>query len=116
MKLHIFLNKLYDSDDWGNINKRIFDWFDKNGGVILVIYLQIQIILRSKFVCPLSSGVDAFCFNWRDGFNWIVHPVSLVVKTVSHLIACKAKGTLIVPKWTSAIYWPCLMNKENDFF
>ena len=39
-------------------------------------------------------------------------PVSLVIKTIKYVINCNAKGTLIVPKWVSAPYWPYVF-KDN---
>ena len=33
-------------------------------------------------------------------------PISLIVRAVKHLIACKGVGTLIVPEWPSANFWP----------
>ena len=29
---------------------------------------------------------------------------------------CKAKGTLVVPKWKSALLWPMLVNRFTDNF
>lgn len=39
----------------------------------------------------------------------------LVSKTINYIIHCRAKGTLIVPKWKSATYWPSLVNLKGDF-
>jgi hypothetical protein len=32
--------------------------------------------------------------------------------TIKHLFFCKARGTLIVPGWTSAPYWPFIFDKH----
>jgi ribonuclease HI len=64
---------------------------------------------NSRFPCPGSAGTDAFSFDWSETpNNWLVPPVHLITKTVQHLIACKAKGTLVCPKWQSAVFWPIL--------
>ena len=34
---------------------------------------------------------------------------------MNHLYACRAKGTLVVPLWKSAYYWPMLLGPFNRF-
>ena len=29
---------------------------------------------------------------------------------------CKAKGTLVIPKWKSALFWPMLVDKFTEHF
>ena len=62
----------------------------------------------SKFWCPGSHGVDAFCFDWSRENCWLVPPLYLVVKVIFHLEFCHSRGTLVVPAWKSAIFWPVL--------
>lgn len=33
---------------------------------------------NSRFLCPKSSGMNAFTFNWKNEFNWLFPPVSLI--------------------------------------
>lgn len=42
-------------------------------------------------------------------------PIAYVCKTIHHLIHCKAKGTLIVPKWPSAPYWTMIFKKGYEY-
>jgi predicted CxxxxCH...CXXCH cytochrome family protein len=56
------------------------------------------------------SGVDAFAYSWRGENVWLVPPPKLVLRTVAHCKASKAQGILIIPKWTSAVYWPTICN------
>ena len=42
-------------------------------------------------------------------------PNYAAIRTVKHLITCKAKGTLIIPKWTSAAYWPLIFSKHHSY-
>ena len=65
---------------------------------------------------PCSAGVDAFCVDWKQYLCWIVPPLSLVAKTILYLKSCKAKCTLIVPKWESATYWPLLVDSSSGKF
>lgn len=63
---------------------------------------------NSKFFDYQCEAVDAFSQNWHDSNNWLVPPISLVSKTVFHLLACGGRGALIVPKWPSASFWPLI--------
>ncbi|VDI56275.1 Hypothetical predicted protein [Mytilus galloprovincialis] len=64
---------------------------------------------------PGTSGVDAFTSNWSCENNWLVPPVSLASKTINHLVKCRAKGTLVVPRWPSAPFWPLLFNENLGY-
>ena len=57
---------------------------------------------------PRFIRSDAFTVNWSDEINEWVPPVHLVSGMLRHAEVCKAMGTLIVPAWKSAPYWPLL--------
>jgi hypothetical protein len=65
---------------------------------------------NSKFSDPLTEDVDAFTFDWPRDNNWLVPPVSLIAHTIKHVQLCKTVGTLLVPKWKSAMFWPLLVS------
>lgn len=69
----------------------------------------------SKFVDGLSTGIDAFSFDWKFDNNWIVPPVRLISRVISHLIARKATGVLVAQKWTSSPFWSCIVNNDGTF-
>ena len=60
-------------------------------------------------------GIDAFIFDWSKDNNWLVPPIYLVPKVIQHLRLNRAFGTLIVPKWRSAAYWPMLVDRNGRF-
>ena len=62
----------------------------------------------SRFWNPGCSAIDAFTEHWGGTNNWIVPPVYLVSRVLKHMKVCKAKGTLVVPAWYSASFWPLL--------
>ena len=70
----------------------------------------------SKYMVPFSAGIDAFCVDWKQYLSWIVPPLSSVPKPICYLESCKAKCTLIVPKWESATYWPLLVDSSSGKF
>ena len=53
-----------------------------------------------------------FTQNWSSDNNWLVPPIFCVMRAIKHLLFCKAEGTLIVPKWISAPYWPFIFDEN----
>lgn len=64
---------------------------------------------------PNTAGVDAFAFDWSTDNNGLVPPMHLVGRVVKHMLHCKANGMLVVPKWTSALFWPSLVSDFGQF-
>ena len=52
--------------------------------------------------------MDAFSTNWGGVNNYLVPPVFLVTRSLAHLETSLVRGTVIVPKWPSASFWPYL--------
>ena len=69
----------------------------------------------SKFAFPSCSGVDALAQDWLDENNWVCPPVSAIVPSVRALSSCSGHGTLIVPQWPSAYFWPFLHGSSSQF-
>ena len=57
---------------------------------------------------PGSEAEDAFTVDWADENNCLCPPVTLIPRVINHAVVCKAVGTLIVPCWPSAPFWPLL--------
>ena len=69
----------------------------------------------SKFASPGCSGVDALVQDWSGENNWVCPPVGLVVDAVRVLTACSGRGTLIIPEWPFAYFWPLLRDGPSQF-
>jgi hypothetical protein len=113
------LSREIDFDDWG-ISTSFFRFMDNLWGPHTTDRFADNFNAKiekfnSKFWCPGSSHVDAFSTNWAGDNNWLVPPISLVSKTIKHLKVCKARGTLIVPDWPSASFWPILFAENNHW-
>jgi hypothetical protein len=67
---------------------------------------------NSLFWNPGSEAVDAFTQNWFGGNNWLVPPIYLVIRAIKHLVLYRGKGTLIIPRWISAPFWPFIFQKN----
>ena len=52
--------------------------------------------------------MDAFTCNWGGENNWWCPPIHLIPRLLGHAKETQAKGTLIVPQWPSAPFWPML--------
>ncbi|CAC5399040.1 unnamed protein product [Mytilus coruscus] len=60
-------------------------------------------------------GIDAFTINWQGANGWFVPPVCLVSKVISYMRQCFAHGTLVLPLWKSASFWPMLCPTGEGF-
>ena len=112
------ISRIFDYDDWG-VSQNFFQFIDDMFGPHTVDRFadlnnkKIE-IFSSKFYTPYTSGVDAFAFNWANDNNWLVPPINLVCRVIKHCLACRGKGTIVVPKWISASFWPLLFNYDGS--
>ena len=63
---------------------------------------------NSIFLQPAAEAFDAFSQDWSSDNNWLGPPTTLIGRVLCHMRDCKAVGTLIVPMWKSAQFWPLL--------
>jgi len=70
---------------------------------------------NSRFWNPGSEGIDALVMNW-DGENiYACPPICLILRVVLHMRNCKDSGSLIVPLWHSAHFWPMICPDGRRF-
>ena len=69
----------------------------------------------SRFLSPGCCTVDGLSQDWHGENNWLSPPVSIIVDVIRHARACCAAGTLIVPEWPSAFFWPLLKPRPSGF-
>ena len=113
------LSRFVDKDDWC-VNPSVFRLLDAKWGPHtfdrFATYCNAQLPrFNSKFASPGCSGVDALAQDWSSENNWICSPVSLIVDSVRHLMSCSGRGTLIIPEWPSAHFWPFLRDGSSRF-
>ncbi len=60
----------------------------------------------SQYLNPMTEQVDAFTADWSGEVNWIFPPPYLTPKVIQHMMYGGEDGTLIVPLWPSAPWWP----------
>lgn len=67
----------------------------------------------SRFLNPGCEAVDAFTVSWRGENNWVFPPPYLIPRVLRHMAEGKEFGTLILPEWHSAPWWPLLITKQG---
>ena len=112
-----FISRIIDYDDW-SLHPVLFKTLDQEWGPHTIdrfaSYFNTQLPrFNSRFWNPGTEGVDAFTCDWRGGNNWWCPPVYLVPRVLRHAQETGACGTLLVPKWPSAPFWPMLFNREG---
>ncbi|MEW8542467.1 MAG: reverse transcriptase domain-containing protein [Candidatus Thiodiazotropha sp.] len=114
-----FYSREFDFDDWG-VSDLVFEFFSRKWGPFSIDRFadhkntKLQ-VFNSKYWCPGTSGVDAFSFDWHSEFNWLVPPVCLIPRVLKHLLNCRARAVLVVPKWESSLFWPMIINQSGKF-
>jgi hypothetical protein len=67
---------------------------------------------NSKFFEPEATWLNAFSCHWKFSpsgtleNNWIHPPYNLIGRVCLYLLRCQAIGTVILPVWPSAPWWP----------
>lgn len=63
---------------------------------------------NSEFFEAESAWTDTFSISWKGTCNWCHPPPRMVGKALSHAARSSAFGTLVVPRWPQAFWWPLL--------
>jgi hypothetical protein len=123
------LSRCVDYDDW-SITQEAFLQIDSKWGPFQIdrfASLQNRKTERfnSQFAEKQTDGVDAFKQDWAFSQNieekinnWICPPVKVILSVLKKIKADKVTGTLVVPYWESAFYWPSIwqliQERNND--
>ena len=92
-----YLSRIIDYDDW-MLNPVVFNELDGIWGPHIIDRVaDIQL-----------EAVDTFTCDWSNENNWWCPPLHPVLRLIKHAEATKASGTLVIPQWLSAPFWPML--------
>ena len=108
-----------DFDDW-QVTEDVFNDLDSLWGrhtedCFATYYNRKIARYFFRFWNPETSGIDAFMQSWEVEICWLVPPVYLIPRTLAYMYSQGAKGTLVVPLWKSAVFWPLLTNIYCSF-
>ena len=100
------LSRIIDFDDYA-LNYDIFRmldvrWGPHSGDRFTCNYNTKLAHFNSRFYQPGTEAVDIFTQDWKYENNWLVLPVSLIVRVMNHLKLCEAEGSIVVPVWKSS--------------
>lgn len=115
------LSRIIDYDDWG-ISDKTFVELDSIWGPHSVDRFANHRNKKlnrfnSRFWNPGTETVDCFTVTWKNENNWLVPPPYLIIRCIQHLALSRADGTLLVPEWPSATFWPIIFkNYEKASF
>ena len=114
----VYLSKIIEKDDWV-ILFEILSMLINRWGTLDIDYFASEHnaklpVFYLKFWCYKSAGVDAFTFDWGQGFGLYVPPVILVSRVLRKMEICRAKGILVVPEWRSANFWSLICSSYGQ--
>ena len=107
-----------DLDDW-MLDPQVFKELDAKWGPHTVDrfadnYNKQLSHFNSRFWSLGTETVDTFTCSWNGENNWWCPPVYLVPRVIQHAKETQAAGTLIVPCWYSAPFWPLIFPDGNS--
>ena len=113
------LSRFVNKDD-RSVNPSVFRLVDDKWGPHtfnrFAAYNNAQLPrFNSKFASPGCSGVDALVQDWSGENNWLCPRVCLIIDSIRLLMSCSGRGTLIIPEWPSAHFWPILRAGSSNF-
>ena len=114
-----YLSKIIDFDDW-ELDPAVFqDIEEKFGPHSIDCFASYQNCKVSRFFSrfwnPGTSGVDAFFQSWGQENCLVVPPVAIASRVIIFMFQNKARGTLVVPYWPSAPFWPLLISRFTHY-
>jgi len=104
------------SDDWG-IDEISFQKLQNKFSYTLDVFASPVSYRLHRYFClngsPTAFGQNAFCHSWENEILWVCPPVSQIIPAIRRIRKLKsATGTLIVPAWETASFWPFLVSKD----
>ena len=114
-----FISKIRHCDDW-QISAEFFLELERLWGPhtldCFASFYNTKIKrFFSRFWNPGSEGVDAFFHSWEGEKCLLVPPVNLITRVLHYMSTQNTSGTLIVPAWPSAVFWPLLWQRYSVF-
>ncbi|KAK3086454.1 hypothetical protein FSP39_018665 [Pinctada imbricata] len=106
------ISRIIDHDDWG-VSMSIFQYLDALWGPHEIDFFASCTnnklpVFYSRYWMPGATGIDAFTVDWHGVNGWFVPPVCIISRVLGYMRQCCAFGTVILPCWQSASFWPLI--------
>ena len=116
-----FISKLIDYNDW-IVKKSTFKFLSKEWSTMTVdrfaSYKNSKCsVFNSKYLCPSTEAVNDFSQDLSNEANWLVSPIYLLPKCLTHFPLSTSGTTRIsmLPCWPLALFWSLLFEKQSRF-
>ena len=111
------ISRIVDFDDWG-VSREIFHFVDSLWGPHEIDFFASSCnnnlpVFFSRFCTPGAIGIDAFTVDWHGINGWFVPPICIISRVIKYLKQCCAFGTVVVPHWQSASFWPLIADDSG---
>ena len=111
-------SRVRDSDDWSLDDFSCFQLNKSHGPFTLDPFADSSNAKTkrffSDFLCPNTSGVNAFAHSWNGEHVWLCPPVSKIIQTLRKIALSNLTGILIVPAWETSNFWPLLFPDHSQ--
>ena len=107
-----YFSRVVDYDDW-MLNPIVFHELDIMWGPHTIdrfadVHNRQLERFNSRYWSPGTEAVDTFTCDWGNDNNWWCPPLYLIPRLIRHAKVTKTIGTLVIPHWPSAPFWPML--------
>ena len=111
------LSKLVDTDDW-KLSVEVFHELEETWGPHSLDCFASSSTRQLDRFCsrwwnPGCVAVDAFTVSWEKENLWMCPPLYLIGDVIRRVGSVPCHGTLIVPEWKSAWWWPLLFSGDR---
>ena len=112
-----YYSKVVDTDDW-QLNPEVFKQFDQAWGPhTLDCFASLRTKQMDRYCSrwwnPGCFAIDAFTVDWCGERVWLVPPIYLLPRVLDMIFANECHGTLILPSWASAPWWPRICSSKG---
>jgi len=107
-----YFSKLVDGDDW-QLSTEVFRGLDEAWGPHSIDCFASESTKKLEKYCsrwwnPGCWAVDAFTVSWEGENAWLCPPFYLIGDVLEKCKAEQMHGTLVIPEWRSAWWWPLM--------
>jgi len=114
-----YLSRLSDCDDW-SVTDTVYGVINQKWGPHTVDrfsshYNNKCARFNSRWWVPGTEATNCFYETWKGEINWLVPPPSLGAACIRKLQDERSLGTVVLPEWPSAAFWPLVADDVRRY-